>query len=367
MERIEKLDIYRGLLILLVVIAHTHSPFNILIYSFHMPAWFIVSGYLHSGQPWRKYVAGKISSLLIPFFIANILSLLLLAVLQVKGLSNEYLLKMPIDSFTQRFFQLFAALKTTNELMGATWFLAVLFEVTLLGKIMIGLHERSRLHDAYLLVVSVLIMLFGQSMAAKPQYAAYVASCQDLVLVCQFFYIAGYWLRQAKFTMNAKKWTALGMASLLVLLFQQYVYGQFFDLISRRYNNLYLFCLFTAAGSIVTYCGAQLVSGCLPVIRRLFALLGRRSLYILLFHFTAFKIFSVILVVSGYSLTFVKGFPTPQQNEYAGWYNYVLAGIVFSLIFAELWRWGTALVLRLVSGRNDFVVKDWVYGCLFKD
>ena len=367
MERIEKLDIYRGLLILLVVVAHTHSPFNILIYSFHMPAWFIVSGYLHRGQPWRNFVAGKIASLLAPFFVANLLSLVLLAALQVKGFSNEYLLKMPLENFTQRFFQLFSVLKTTNELMGATWFLTVLFEVTLLGKIMVDFHERSRLRDVYLVAASALIMLFGQSMAAKPQYAVYMASCQDLVLVCQFFYIIGYWLSRANFAMDRKKWAVLSLTSLLVLLFQQFVYGQFFDLISRRYNNIYLFCLFTGAGSIVTYCGAQLVSGLPSGIRRAFALLGRRSLLVLFFHFTAFKIFSAILVVFGYPLAFVKAFPTPAHNEYSGWYNYALAGIVLSLAFAELWRWGMAALFRRVSGRNDFVLKDWVYGCIFKD
>ena len=62
-----KIDNYKGLLILLVVIGHTINAFhittpwvrqlNLCIYFFHMPAFFFLSGYFHKTPekcPWRK-------------------------------------------------------------------------------------------------------------------------------------------------------------------------------------------------------------------------------------------------------------------------------------------------------------------------
>ena len=83
-KRIEYIDIAKGLLILLVVIGHVqqNEPFTLLkqfIYTFHMPAFFIISGILFdksrtANKKFFPYVKKKIYTLIIPYFFFEILS-----------------------------------------------------------------------------------------------------------------------------------------------------------------------------------------------------------------------------------------------------------------------------------------------------
>ena len=80
-KRIEYLDVAKGLLIIMVVVGHameiinpTHDNYLLkLIYSFHMPAFFIISGYLFDSAKWnvkgfKSYLVNRINKLLIPCF-----------------------------------------------------------------------------------------------------------------------------------------------------------------------------------------------------------------------------------------------------------------------------------------------------------
>ena len=48
------IDILRGIGILLVVLGHTNPPFKRIIYSFHIPLFFILSGFLWNDR--RKWI-----------------------------------------------------------------------------------------------------------------------------------------------------------------------------------------------------------------------------------------------------------------------------------------------------------------------
>ena len=68
LQRLEYLDIAKGIGILLVVWAHAKGPFQSHIYQFHMPFFFLISGYLYSSKKnFLEYLKGKICSLYIPF------------------------------------------------------------------------------------------------------------------------------------------------------------------------------------------------------------------------------------------------------------------------------------------------------------
>ena len=73
-KRINYIDVARGIGILLVVMGHNDfaaiSPFmHKLIYSFHMPLFFFLSGYfLSTATPFWTFVKRRFNSLLKPFF-----------------------------------------------------------------------------------------------------------------------------------------------------------------------------------------------------------------------------------------------------------------------------------------------------------
>lgn len=76
MQRQEWIDSARGGAILLVVIGHSGCPevLDNLIYSFHMPLFFIVSGYLFNFEKWsilgyKSFVYSRFNSYIRPYFI----------------------------------------------------------------------------------------------------------------------------------------------------------------------------------------------------------------------------------------------------------------------------------------------------------
>ena len=70
------IDYLRGFGILLMIIGHTHvwNPIVQWIYGFHMPLFFMLSGYLFDPQKWftsgyRKYLFKRAKNYLVPYFI----------------------------------------------------------------------------------------------------------------------------------------------------------------------------------------------------------------------------------------------------------------------------------------------------------
>lgn len=96
-ERNLYIDIVKGLCIILVIIGHCiqygsgnkyledntffNNPFFIFIYSFHMPLFMLISGYLFAysinNKKWNKVLITKINQLIIPLFAWSFISLII--------------------------------------------------------------------------------------------------------------------------------------------------------------------------------------------------------------------------------------------------------------------------------------------------
>lgn len=89
-KRVEEIDVLRGFAICMVILGHAiiEFPVNITqvpwcswlrysIYAFHMPLFFVVSGYVYKCSQYRSYLRGKIQRIAVPYFVFGGLSLLL--------------------------------------------------------------------------------------------------------------------------------------------------------------------------------------------------------------------------------------------------------------------------------------------------
>lgn len=126
-KRIEYIDIARGILIFLVIIGHVviyeNSDYNIrlytyiskFIYTFHMPAFFLISGMIYKKERWQnttfgKFLKRKIFTLIIPYVffecIAIIYKAIVLKQAVVNGIYNMFTLKCNVgaDWFLPAFF-----------------------------------------------------------------------------------------------------------------------------------------------------------------------------------------------------------------------------------------------------------------------
>lgn len=82
-ERIEYYDVAKGILILLVVLGHVFETgiINQYIYSFHMPAFFIISGIIQNyssvlKKPLKDAIIRKIYTLIVPFLFFELIGVL---------------------------------------------------------------------------------------------------------------------------------------------------------------------------------------------------------------------------------------------------------------------------------------------------
>ena len=70
--REKQIDVLKAFGIILVIIGHTASPLNGWIYTFHMPLFFFISGFLRFGgtrKSWGKFLLGKAGSSLLPYLL----------------------------------------------------------------------------------------------------------------------------------------------------------------------------------------------------------------------------------------------------------------------------------------------------------
>lgn len=65
------MDITKGIGIILVILGHTEYPYRDLIYTFHMPLFYIVTGYLFDFSKWENDMKGFIKNrffkLIVPY------------------------------------------------------------------------------------------------------------------------------------------------------------------------------------------------------------------------------------------------------------------------------------------------------------
>lgn len=130
------LDISRGILIILVVFGHSRGGLHWqlkgavdYVYLFHMPAFFIISGYLYkpvkNDKEYKNFIIKRAKRLLIPYFSYLIV---------LNGIKDIQLLiysKLPFGYYTKDVIHALYGGLYLNESSGILWFLTCLFFVEL--------------------------------------------------------------------------------------------------------------------------------------------------------------------------------------------------------------------------------------------
>lgn len=122
-QRIEWIDITKGYGILFVIIAHCHAgKIGTWFYTFHIPLFFIISGYLFSyKKDFKAYIKRKIKSLVIPYFCLGIPMILF-----------SLLVHLHAGAYSFSDFVNLSGLFMIQERMWTIWFLACLFCVDII-------------------------------------------------------------------------------------------------------------------------------------------------------------------------------------------------------------------------------------------
>ena len=188
MNRIVWLDYGKAIAIYLVVLAHTalYKPAEAFIYTFHMPFFFFMSGYLFSFEKYTSYsqfAKRRFRQLIVPYIIFNIITYLLwfFVLRKVGDDANEAVgaLSPIISALTVN------AKGMVHDI--PLWFLAALFVVE---NIYYLIYKNKRFN---ILATSILFLLAVINSTFNPVRLPF---CIDISLVAILFYRLGSVLRE---------------------------------------------------------------------------------------------------------------------------------------------------------------------------
>ena len=353
-KRIEEIDIYKGILIVLVVIGHATNYLNIYIYQFHMAAFFFISGFLSTIEKdgFIKFIYKKFMSLKLPLFTVFILMQIFIAILYHSGNYNIFFDdNLQYYGFVFNFKEFIFHDRIYLWFLGAAWFITVLFYIEVLKKIIYDLFNKNEIVP---FMISVVMFLLGYFFILNKINFLNI----DLVLIGQFYYSLGFYSSKQEYIKkrvnNSYICIILFTVSLLLVFFLSKITGITVDYPSRNFGNP-LVNLFTAINGIVCIYTLSLIFKKNNLIKKIFSYLGKNTLPILFFHFMFFKVsFFVLYSFRVVNASYFKNF-LPTEEIYKFTPIIVIISILCCLC---LWRILISLkILKLLLGED----KDIVY------
>ncbi len=234
-NRIAWIDYGKAIAIYLVVLAHTaiYKPAEAFIYTFHMPFFFFMSGYLFSFEKYPSYLQfakRRFKQLIIPYVIFNVITYLLwLFVLRKVGDDAGETVSV--------FSPLLAALVVNAKAMVhdiPLWFLAALFLVE-------NLYYLLYKNEKYNIIVTLTLFLLA---FLNTYNKTRLPFCIDIALVALLFYHFGSVLR--KYGDKIFK-PYLFVLSAIITVAVFFLNGKV-AMHTDSYNNIFLFVAGGAAG-----------------------------------------------------------------------------------------------------------------------
>ncbi len=332
--RSKGLDIAKGIGILLVVWAHAQGPGSSAIYQFHMPLFFIISGYLfNSNNSAKEFVWRKIKSLYIPFVFWNFV---FVAARSIYNIFTD----TPTLSYTVKM-----SIKTVLTLdkdiqLGATWFLGALFVISILYKLcdtyILNINKR-------LIITAIFVVLAVLGFAVDLPYFL------SRTLILGMFFALGYLVREnkEKFERYNKPVAALVSLAIFIVI----ALNNFADMGHNNYSSPVLFVIGACCASYFVIWLSTTIANSAPrqlkPIQACFEYLGKRSVDIVIWQFVFFNIvIAVQLLILGLPLSQLLDCGHVLDCGHGWWIAYTVVGTLVPLLWCDFLRigpWGKLL------------------------
>lgn len=305
-KRNQQIDVLRGIAIMLVVWAHVPLPFGRIINFFHMPLFFIISGYLFRGGGFEKFIKRKIERLYIPFVSVQVLFLVFRNILVELNIYNENSswTKGKIESWGGYFEELIHIFCFDNcdLLLSPTWFLSVLF----ICSIMFWFIKKIVKDLKLCLVICTICMLIGIILTEYEIGVDWLYGREKIntSLVALFFYALGHNInmigesceKTILFIMS-KKVLCIGfiLIGVVTLFCFDFILNMTVGMVNNAYSNVpgFLFC--SILGCVLIYIVSCVIVK-IELLKRFFCLLSKYSLEIMIMHWFMAKGMSFLII-----------------------------------------------------------------------
>ena len=326
-KRIEWIDIAKGIGSILVVLGqclNIDTPAFHIIFMFHKPLFFILSGYVFNNKRrFREFVYKKVQALVIPFFGFYLIGLIVtLLILEWReGLSKEGIIK---DLW----------LADPNAVHNSSiWFLICLFWVQILFWII------SKMREIMQIIVIVLLYAIGMVYSYyRPEFMGYnrLPLNLDVVpIVCMFFAI-GYFMKErqlvSKLFSSRTVQSVVGVFS-VIGIWMIYKWNGYVNLHGLRFGNPVAYFAGGIVGSLFVIDVSGLIEKMdLFKIKEILLFYGKNSLIILGFQSLLIRLYIVVLQRWGIELSLYR-FPLKHAVL-----CFVLVAFIECPLICVLWK-----------------------------
>lgn len=292
------IDFAKGVLIFLVIVGHTHDfQYTNIIYWFHMPAFFFISGFLYTfdKKPYQKTLL-RITQQLMPYFAYGI-------ILTIGG----YLLRLPsIDQFNwnileDQLLRLFKGGRIIKGEIGIAWFINVYIVIYLIFYFFIKLNKY--IISGILILLYLAVHLLSYSYANN---APQVTWGVDIAMYAIIPFTFGFFSKTYTFIFkrNIIGYTVAAFCLGIIILHSSELFEFNIDLKYFQLNNWYLDLTIPM---LFTYCLLFFSYKIQPQnrISKAIIYLGKNSLTIMYLHIFCNTIFFFLIYRTRDNLTFI--------------------------------------------------------------
>lgn len=271
-DRDRSVDIVKGILILSMLLGHfsIDSCLRSVIYSCHMAAFVILSGYFYrSSRSISKTIRKMLRSFLLPYFLFIIGYVIL-----NRGMWNESFFRETAKtylcgiSFTKKLF-------TSVPSVGPVYFVLMLFLVRLLYMVL----DRIIINKTGKTIAVICISVFGYVLGNNGWWLPWSL---DISCYALAFYRIGIWFREYDVLkkVSGLRFTYFVLAPVWVYM----IYSGSMEIAVRNYGQYGLVILGSCAGTLLIYKLAVFINGHFPVCGKALQLLGRHSIVLIIVH-----------------------------------------------------------------------------------
>lgn len=303
-------DIAKGIGIILMVYAHTYAFGKPFIYLFHMAFFFILAGYFFNPKHSENFksllafVKNKWIRLALPFIIFNGMFLCLNnffldiniytenpAIREIPLPLNAPKVYLNFQEILQKLFYTIL-LSHGTQLGGATWFLKVMFWITVSYSTVYFLAKKIKIPEKIFPLVNFMICLICLFIGYFTQKIDFTFYSFGTMFTCVFLYYIGTVFKK----IDSKKYINIYsfIAALVVLIAANYKHIEI-AISTNTYPNILTLLVLSISGYIVIMWLSGIINNN-TICSKFFAYIGQNTMPIILLHFLAFKIVSLMQV-----------------------------------------------------------------------
>lgn len=287
-NKLPEVETARGIGIALVVIGHCVPDvlkIKQLIYLFHMPLFFFISGYCFRSKAEEsifQYLRRKVKTLYFPFVLCNCFALVFHQFFCEIGIYPQADLFTSVGQFIKYFIQILMCIKM-EDVVAPLWFLPILMLVSLSNFIMQKITKKYGWSENLIRISVLLIYVVAFLMPREGFTRAYI-----LWALGQFIFNVGYLFREKKILDHID--TKMFVGFCFLLLFGSQMCD--INIIQMRIANPITYALFGIVGICVVM---KIAKATIGFSASMLAYMGNNSLYILEWHYYVFLIITFLV------------------------------------------------------------------------